>query len=322
MQTLVSFVLLTFNQSRTVQAALQSLLAQSYTPLEIVISDDHSSDGTWELICSEVSRYEGPHHIKINQNPKNLGLNGNCNKAFSIASGELIILAAGDDISLPHRASRTVEHWLKANRKPRLIVCPVIDMTADGIPLGRIEVTDLGKIHSLTDWFRQRPYVIGAGHAWHRSLFHDFQPLPTGLNHEDQIASYRAALLDAGSTIDEPLVMHRRGGSSSQTTLESPQAWLRKRHLDATRDAVFWRQLLLDASRFPVDVKLLRQVRRILARCLFEARMISATGLTDQLRTLITHPETDLGFRARTFFNVRFASVIFRTKLQPKKTQT
>lgn len=319
MQTLVSFVLLTFNQSRTVQAALQSLLAQSYTPLEIVISDDHSSDGTWELICSEVSRYEGPHHIKVNQNPKNLGVNGNYNKAFSIASGELILIAAGDDISLPHRASRTVEYWLKADRKPRLLACPVIDMNSDGTPLGRIEVADLGKIHSLTDWFKQRPYVIGAGHAWHRSLFYDFQPLPTVLNHEDQIASYRAALLDAGITIDEPLVMYRRGGSTSGAALESPQAWLRKRHLDATRDAAFWQQLLSDASRFPVDAKLLRLVRRLLARCRFEARLISAVGMADQLRTLVTHPETDLGFRVRTFLNVRFAAAIFLAKQHSRK---
>src|SRR5688572_9969862 len=96
---LLSYVLLTFNQDQYVQAALSSALAQTYQPMEIIISDDYSTDQTYPIICSLVSNYQGPHRIRVRKNDKNLGIGEHLNAVMQIASGKLIIMAAGDDVS-------------------------------------------------------------------------------------------------------------------------------------------------------------------------------------------------------------------------------
>jgi len=69
-----SFVLLTFNQERFVQDALQSLLNQDCEDIEIVISDGCSTDGTWEQIQTTLEGYEGLKKIIAIRNQANLGI--------------------------------------------------------------------------------------------------------------------------------------------------------------------------------------------------------------------------------------------------------
>ena len=45
---LVSFCVKSYNQKELLKEALQGAFAQTYRPLEIVISDDGSTDGSWE----------------------------------------------------------------------------------------------------------------------------------------------------------------------------------------------------------------------------------------------------------------------------------
>ena len=54
---LVSFCLLCYNQRQWIGAALEAAFAQTYRPLEIVISDDASTDRSWEIITSAVAGY-------------------------------------------------------------------------------------------------------------------------------------------------------------------------------------------------------------------------------------------------------------------------
>lgn len=53
----VSFCVKCFNQKRFILEALKGAFAQTYRPLEIVISDDASNDGSWEIITSAVENY-------------------------------------------------------------------------------------------------------------------------------------------------------------------------------------------------------------------------------------------------------------------------
>ena len=79
---LVTISMLTYNQERYVRDAVRGVLAQTYEPLEIVISDDCSTDGTWNIILEEVDAYRksgGVHkNIVLNRNEKNLGLIRHC----------------------------------------------------------------------------------------------------------------------------------------------------------------------------------------------------------------------------------------------------
>ena len=68
---LVSFVLLTYNQELYVKQAVEGALKQDYPTLEIIISDDCSSDSTFEIIQSVVSTYSGKHKVTILRNSSN-----------------------------------------------------------------------------------------------------------------------------------------------------------------------------------------------------------------------------------------------------------
>ena len=122
-------MLLTYNQEQFVQDALQSLLNQDYEDMEIVISDDCSIDGTWEQIQTTLEGYKGPKKVIAIRNPANLGIVDNYAAAFKKTSGDLIFMAAGDDISLPNRCSRSIQFWLNSNKDYDLVAGDAIDMS-------------------------------------------------------------------------------------------------------------------------------------------------------------------------------------------------
>ena len=85
---LVTMLLLAYQQQETIEAALRSALAQPYSPLEIVVSDDASTDGTWALVERMVADYAGQHRLVLNRNPVNLGIGAHINRMVSLSPGE------------------------------------------------------------------------------------------------------------------------------------------------------------------------------------------------------------------------------------------
>ena len=110
---LVSMVLLAYRQEAFIEAAVRSALAQDYDNLEVVLSDDSSPDGTFAIMERLAEDYRGPHRIVLNRTAGNAGLLPHFYQAVGRASGELIVAAAGDDISHPDRVRRLAEAWQK-----------------------------------------------------------------------------------------------------------------------------------------------------------------------------------------------------------------
>lgn len=108
---LVTFALLTFNQEKYIRQAVESALNQDYSNLEIVVSDDCSSDKTIEIVASAVDFYKGPHKVAIRRTQKNVGTLRHLVEVAGISNGRLIVLAAGDDISKKNRVSSIVRAW-------------------------------------------------------------------------------------------------------------------------------------------------------------------------------------------------------------------
>jgi len=211
---LVSMLLIAYRQPGNVGAAIAGALAQTYSPLEIVISDDASGDGTWAAIQAAVAGYAGPHRLVLNHNPVNLGIGAHLSKLVALSQGELLFVTAGDDVSLPQRCARTVDAWLAQGRRPDLIASALVDIDAHGAGHGLIQPADLARWHGAADWVARPPHVVGAGQAWTRRLFERFGPLPAGTVAEDLILVFRAIVSGGAITLAEPLVQYRRGGLS------------------------------------------------------------------------------------------------------------
>lgn len=96
---LVSVVIITYNSADTILETLDSVKQQSYEKIELIISDDCSSDNTIPLIEDWINNNEYRFvRAIVLKSLKNTGVCANFNRAIDIANGEWIKGLAGDDI--------------------------------------------------------------------------------------------------------------------------------------------------------------------------------------------------------------------------------
>lgn len=69
-----SVLLLTWNQASFVQEALLSLLCHDMDDLEIIVSDDASTDETWRVLCAVADAYVGSKQLRLRRSGANLGI--------------------------------------------------------------------------------------------------------------------------------------------------------------------------------------------------------------------------------------------------------
>jgi glycosyltransferase involved in cell wall biosynthesis len=109
---LVSACLLAYNHAHTLDRAVRSVLAQGYRDFELVVSDDCSTDSTWEVVQQLAARDE---RIKPIRTPRNLGMAANANFAVSHTQSRYVALLHHDDVY----ASNLFARWLDvAERHP------------------------------------------------------------------------------------------------------------------------------------------------------------------------------------------------------------
>jgi hypothetical protein len=154
----------------------------------------------------------------VRRNPQNLGIGAHYNAAIKDSAGQLLVTAAGDDISLPHRVQTLAAAWDASGQKADLLSSHLVDMSADGMDVGTIRVDDLARWKRPEDWVRKRPYVVGASHAFTRRMHERFGPIRADLPYEDQAMALRASCMGGGITVPEALVKYRRGGVSAGAT--------------------------------------------------------------------------------------------------------
>ena len=107
----ISVFITSYNQKHYLEEAIDSVLAQTLQPFEIVIVDDASTDGSQELIQDYARRY--PDQIRPFCHAHNIGLPRNKNFALEQVRGELVTYLDGDDRFLPHKLERELALYEK-----------------------------------------------------------------------------------------------------------------------------------------------------------------------------------------------------------------
>ena len=98
---LVSVVVVTYNSCRTIIETLNSIYLQTYNNLELIITDDKSSDNTLELCKHWIKQHQDRFiRCEVKETEFNTGTAGNCNRGCHAAKGEWIKIIAGDDLLL------------------------------------------------------------------------------------------------------------------------------------------------------------------------------------------------------------------------------
>lgn len=207
---LVTFALFSHNHERFVSEAIRGALSQTYSPLEIIISDDCSTDRTFEIIQTEVARYSGRHIIRVHRNDFNLGFGGSINRVMERVRSRLIVVASADDVSLPNRVELLYQSYQASDGRALSIFSDAIVIDKNGNPKGRcLPAIEVGSL-SVSHMARRMGGVLGASHAWDKRVFEVFGPImEKKVVAEDLMISFRSALLGEVRFIDKPLVLYR-----------------------------------------------------------------------------------------------------------------
>lgn len=204
---LVTFALFAYNQEKYIREAVEGALTQTYSPLQIILSDDCSYDNTFEMMKKMVSEYSGPHEVLLNRNIHNMGLAGHINHVTSLAKGELVVVAAGDDISYPERTSTLYEFFTKMNY-PAVVFSDLEEIDNDGSPWVGEQV---GQSEQTLSEFILRPSIRGATCAYDKRIFTQFLELNSDVTAEDRALPVRAYLLGRPpKIINRKLIKYRR----------------------------------------------------------------------------------------------------------------
>ncbi len=102
---LVSIAMATYNGEKFLQKQLDSIYGQTYKNIEVIVTDDCSTDKTVEILQEYKKNYGLKYHI----NDHNLGFIKNFEKAITLSNGNYVALADQDDIWLPEKIETLVE---------------------------------------------------------------------------------------------------------------------------------------------------------------------------------------------------------------------
>jgi glycosyltransferase involved in cell wall biosynthesis len=224
---LLSFILLSYNQEKFIREAVEAAFAQTYSPLEIILSDDCSGDETFKIMSDLASNYRGPHQIILNKNETNLGIGRHVKKCFKMAKGEWIVGAAGDDISLPSRCEIL---WNAVNENSAGIYavgsdCETIDESGNphedplGLKNHHQKIKNITtKFHGVDDCLKlfgdTSLHLPGCAAMWHRDVFNGWPKFVEGLTYEDLTLTARAIMLGRVHVISDKLVKYRTSANA------------------------------------------------------------------------------------------------------------
>jgi glycosyltransferase involved in cell wall biosynthesis len=204
----VSVIMPAYNHARYLGEAIESVLSQTLTPLEVIVVDDGSTDATSEVL----DRYKDRIRIirQVNQ-----GVSAARNNGAAVAMGEYLAFLDADDLWALEKLERQIECFAN-KRELGLVHCGVIEIDAEG---RRLKTLDQG----MSGWVAremllfERPVILGGGSGAliPRKVFQEVGGFDPQLSTSaDWDLYYRIASLWRVGFVAEPLLQYRLHGSN------------------------------------------------------------------------------------------------------------
>jgi glycosyltransferase involved in cell wall biosynthesis len=236
---LISVIVCTYNGERFLEEQLSSIVNQTYPNLEIIISDDHSTDNTRSIL----KKYEALPNVVINYNQQNLGFVKNFELAAKMASADYIAFSDQDDIWL----SQKIEKLFSAILDYSLVFSDSLLIDEQGKSLDK-KLSDFKIIQPVikeSTGFIFANVVSGHTMMITRELLNYCLPLPSGFYHDWWMAVH-AVNLSGIIYLDEVLTLYRQHPKTVTKTIVDKKVGsrkLEKRYQDFEQD-VRWIELL------------------------------------------------------------------------------
>lgn len=259
---LVTFAVFAYNQEKYIREAVEGAFAQTYSPLEIILSDDCSTDRTFEIMEEMARAYRGPHLVKVRRGEINLATALHVSAVSNIAKGSLFVVAAGDDISERQRCDIIVDNWNAAGR-PTCCLHSAAVFFEDGFNSVRIvapRTHTLNTVECIDLALQDTLPFLSPTCAYTANLFSEFEPLIGGSIIEDGVMALRSLAAGQIISIAEPLVRIRRSSETSGTgySINNPQRWNR---FVLSRTISYFTKLR-DLQRIPIGTKVKERLQR------------------------------------------------------------
>jgi glycosyltransferase involved in cell wall biosynthesis len=207
----VSVILPAYNAADTIAAAVGSVREQTFHDWELIVVDDGSSDGTWDVVSSLTADSDHEHAIRLEQNQ---GLAAARNTAIARARGEWIALLDADDTWTPEKLDRCMT-YLDEHPDLRVVYSPMAAVREDGTPMvGHSKPCHAG-------WLSEKLFLSIFVHdpatVFHRSVIEEVggfdESLRVSIGHEFWL---RVSTKFEFGLIDQPLAL--RGWSETSLT--------------------------------------------------------------------------------------------------------
>ncbi len=179
--TLVSVCVITYNSAKYIIDTLESIKSQTYPNIELIISDDCSTDNTITM-CNEwiLSNEKRFYRCQIITAIRNTGISGNLNRGIMAAKGEWIKHMAGDDKLLPNSISGYMT-YVQSNHCCRICFAKLFFWGEDGADTMKAKETYEERYYPFIrkdqkEQFKEilkRLYVPGPGLFFQKSLYEE-----------------------------------------------------------------------------------------------------------------------------------------------------
>lgn len=225
----ISIAMATYNGGQYLQAQLDSFLAQSRRPDELVVCDDRSTDETVAIL--EAFRDVAPFDVQIFCNAETLGYVRNFEKVLAQCSGDIIFLSDQDDVWFPEKLEAMIDRMTE-DRALQVLQCDMVLTDADLDPTPHTQLGNIRATGSGPDVF-----VAGCGTAIRREWREIVLPIPADMVGHDNWIHRLAGALDTRQLITDPLQYYRRHAGNASNSLASRPA--RIGQLDVLRHSGF-----------------------------------------------------------------------------------
>ena len=294
---LVSAIIPTYNRSAVLPRALESVLAQTRQPDEVIVVDDGSTDGTGDMLRERFAKRFGD-RLRYAWQP-NAGVSAARNHGMRLARGDFFAFLDSDDTWLPDKTQRQAD-WLTRHPDHGMVLWDV-ERTDDA--LCRIDVFHRRDVIPADGWVLRwllpNPSLAPVSAMMRREVFEDVGGFDEHLRTAEDIEYHlRIAARWRIGLVDEILASAVRGhhGLSATSSTYDDYVAVMERAVERARGTV------ADAERLhALGVAYVRNARGMLIRW----RWRDAMGLASKAWRTSSHPDVRRGVAALVPFAVR-----------------
>ncbi len=219
---LVSFIVLSYNNAKFLKETLNSCINQTYSNIELIISDDASVDDSQLIIEEFISCTDKK--ITAIFSKKNRGIVANYNRALDFCKGEYIAHIGSDDVNFPNRIEDSLKLILRNNVSMVIGSMALIDKKNYLIKYGGPNQSD----QNLENILKNGIKVTSPTMLYDKEIICKYGPIPSNLANEDEELAFRAIICNGIFVSENIFVAYRKHKSSTTQYKLSPLKILKK----------------------------------------------------------------------------------------------